>query len=154
MSKRSVTHASFSIERVYPATPARVFAAFADPRVKARWFTSPKEWGESEYKHDFRIGGTELNRSGPPGGPVYTYRARFQDIVPDERIITTYEMLMDDARISVSVATIELKAVAEGTRLTLTEQGAFLDGFDKPEIREEGTRGLLQMLAADIAQHP
>ena len=32
---RYVTHASFTLERAYPAPPARVFAAWADPAVKA-----------------------------------------------------------------------------------------------------------------------
>jgi uncharacterized protein YndB with AHSA1/START domain len=35
---RYVTHATFSLERIYPVPPARVFAAWADPAAKARWF--------------------------------------------------------------------------------------------------------------------
>ena len=108
MTERSVTHATFVIERTYDAPPARVFAAFADPAIKKRWFASPDEMGAAEHDIDFRVGGREINRGGPPGGPTYSFDARYQDIVPDQRIVTTYEMLMADTRISVSVATVEL----------------------------------------------
>jgi uncharacterized protein YndB with AHSA1/START domain len=40
----SVTHSTFSLERAYDASPARVFAAFAEPEQKAAWFAGPPEW--------------------------------------------------------------------------------------------------------------
>src|SRR5262245_18694575 len=107
MSERSVTHDTMVIERTYPVPPGRVFAAWADPAVKARWFRGPDEWAAPGYELDFRVGGRERNQGGPPGGPVYTYDALYQDIVPDERIVTTDRMRMDDTLISVSVATVE-----------------------------------------------
>ena len=36
MTERSVTHATFVIERTYPTSPARVFAAFASREAKMR----------------------------------------------------------------------------------------------------------------------
>ena len=62
----------------------------------------------------------------------------------------TYEIYRDDARISVSVATIEFEAAGTGTKLTMTEQGVFLDGLDTPAEREHGTRELLDTLAAHV----
>jgi uncharacterized protein YndB with AHSA1/START domain len=145
MTERSVTHATFVVERTYDATPARVFTAFADPAIKARWFGIP-----AAYELDFRVGGREVNRGGPPGGPVYTYDARYQDIVPNERIVFTYDMHMGEARISVSLATVELKPAGNGTRLIFTEQGAFLDGLDIPAQREHGTGELFDALGAEL----
>ena len=92
MSERSVAHATFVIERTYDAAPARVFNAWADPVAKARWF-GPGELTKGGHELDFRVGGREINRGGPPGGAVYTFDACYQDIVPDERIVYTYETL-------------------------------------------------------------
>jgi uncharacterized protein YndB with AHSA1/START domain len=150
MTERSVTHSTFVVERTYDAAPARVFAAWADPAIKSRWFAGPDEWGKPEFALDFRIGGREINRGGPPGGPIYTYEARFQDIVPDQRIVSTYDMYQDETRISVSLATIEFKPAGTGTHLVVTEQGAFLDGHDDPALREQGTGSLLDALGAEL----
>ena len=150
MTERSVRHAKFTIERIYPAARERVFKAFADPRSKAKWFVGPDNWDKSNHMLDFRVGGKETVSGGPPGGRVHYYNATYQDIVPNERIVTTYEMHLDKTRISVSLATVELKAAGSGTKLILTEQGAFLDGFDKPELREEGTKGLLDQLSTAL----
>ncbi|HEY3184525.1 MAG TPA: SRPBCC family protein [Gaiellaceae bacterium] len=150
MSERSIHHDTFVIERSYDASPARVFAAWADPTAKARWFGN----GSDAYELDFQVGGQELNRGAGPDGQVYTYDALYQDIVPDERIVYTYDMLRDETRISVSLATAEFKPDGDGTRLTYTEQGAYLDGEDKPEYRERGTRDLLDALGAELRREP
>ena len=65
MTERSVKHATFVIERTYDASPARVFAAFADPEIKKRWFGAPDEWAPDEQELDFRVGGREISRGGP-----------------------------------------------------------------------------------------
>ena len=154
MIERSVTHATFVLERTYDASPARVFNAFADPVAKARWFVGPEEWDQGEVSMDFRVGGREVNNGGPKGGPMSYFEARYQDIVPDQRLVYTYEMQLDGVRISVSLATIELEPVGSGTRLTMTEHGAFLDGHEDPALREEGTRQLLDALGASLEREP
>jgi uncharacterized protein YndB with AHSA1/START domain len=150
MTERSVTHATFVIERRYDAAPARVFGAFADPVAKARWFEGPDEWVTLERGMEFRVGGREVNRGGPPGGPVHVFEALYHDIVPNERIISTYEMHMDATRSSVSIATVEFEPAGEGTTLRYTEQGAFLDGLDSVASREQGTRDLLDALGESL----
>jgi uncharacterized protein YndB with AHSA1/START domain len=147
MSDRSVAHATFAIERVYDASPARVFEAWADPEAKKRWF-GPEEKGR--YELDFRVGGQEHLTIGTPDGPTYRFDASYQDIVPDERIVYAYDMHRDDTRISVSLATVELVSAGAGTRLRFTEQAAFLDGQDTPGERERGTGTLLENLAAEL----
>jgi len=147
MTKRSVNHSTFVIEREYAAPPARVFAAWSDAKAKAEWF------GASDFELDFRVGGREVNRGGPEGGPVFTYDAQYQDIVEDERIVYTYDMHLNGSRISVSVSTVELKPEdGERTRLVYTEQGAFLDGLDDPRAREGGTAGLLEAIERVLAE--
>ncbi|PTR23003.1 uncharacterized protein YndB with AHSA1/START domain [Rhodococcus sp. OK519] len=152
MTTRSVTHSTFVIERVYDARPARVFHAFADPDAKARWFTHPDEWVSNAATMDFRVGGRETVSGGAKGGPVHAFSATYQDIVPNERIVYTYDMHMDDVRTSVSLATIEFFSSGNGTRLVMTEQGVFLDGHDNARSREEGTNLLLDALGASLAR--
>ncbi len=152
MTKRSVTHATFTIERHYAATPARVFRAWSQSEAKARWFVGPDDWRKSDHRMEFRIGGREHVSGGPPGGPIHSFDAIYQDIVPDERIIYAYEMHMDDTRISVSLATVEMRPEDKGTTLVFTEQGAFLDGYDIPGDRERGTKDLLDNLGAELTR--
>jgi uncharacterized protein YndB with AHSA1/START domain len=147
MAERLIEHASFTIERRYEVPPAKVFAAWADEAAKASWFAGPEEWTAGPHRLDFHVGGREVSSGGPEGGPVHTYTAIYWDIVPDERIVYTYEMLMDGSRMSVSLTTVELKPEGERTVLTLTEQGAFFDGLDVPARREHGTGSLLDALA-------
>jgi uncharacterized protein YndB with AHSA1/START domain len=144
---RTVEHNTFVIERDYAASAGRVFAAFADPAQKRRWFGDTEIENNPAHQIDFRVGGQEALRGGAPGGgPTFTYDAVYQDIVEGSRIVYSYEMTMDGRRISVSVATIEFIATGDGTHLILTEQGAFLDGLDTNAMREHGTRELLGAL--------
>jgi len=148
MTKRSSAHAAFTIERTYAAKPPRVFQAFADPEVKKKWFGGPPDWNPGVATFDFREGGSETSKGGgPPGGDTHDFDCRYYDIVPDERIVYSYEMHISGRRISVSLTTVELRPEGAGTRLTLTEQGVFLDGYDDAGAREEGTRWLLGELA-------
>jgi uncharacterized protein YndB with AHSA1/START domain len=150
MTLCTVAHETFVIERIYDVPVARTFRAWADPLLKARWFAGSAEALGAGYELDFRVGGHEVNRGGPPGGPVYTYESEFRDIVPEQRIVYTYEMFADQARISVSVATVLFSGDDTKTELVITEQGAFLDGLDTVAQREEGTRSLLESLAASL----
>jgi uncharacterized protein YndB with AHSA1/START domain len=146
----TVAHDTFVIERTYDVPVAEVFRAWADPVLKSHWFAGSTGALGAAYELDFRVGGREVNRGGPPDGPVYVYESRFHDIVPEQRIVYTYEMYCDEARISVSVATVQFSGEQDFTSLVLTEQGVFLDSHDTSAQREEGTRSLLNSLAASL----
>jgi len=148
MTLSTVAHDTFVIERTYEVPVAQVFRAWADPVLKARGFAGSADALGAGYELDFRVGGREVNRGGPPGGPLYTYESQFHDIVPEQRIVYTYEMAAGDNRLSVSVATVQFHNHDATTHLVLTEQGVFLDGNDTATQREVGTRSLLDSLAA------
>lgn len=147
MTERSVTHESFAIERTFEAAPERVFAAWSDPEAKAHWF------GAERYNLDFRIGGTEVN-SGTFDGNVYTYEARYHDIVPDRRIVYTYDMHRDDDRISVSLSTVQFQPDKAGTRMLYTEQFAIFEGADTMAARRHGTEEIFDRLSAELSGAP
>jgi uncharacterized protein YndB with AHSA1/START domain len=144
---RYVTHATFSLERSYPAPPARVFAAWADPAAKAGWFAGGPASG---HQLDFRVGGREVARGGPDSGPVMTFESLYRDIVPEERIVYTSTLSAGNDVMTVSVTTVEFSPAEGGTRLVLTEHGAFLDGREEPGWREHGTAAQLDALAAQL----
>ena len=75
----------------------------------------------------------------------------YRDIVPNERIIYTYNMFVDDRKISVSQASIEIKAEGKGTKFVLTEYGDYLDGYDDAGSREHGTSVLMDALGKSLA---
>jgi uncharacterized protein YndB with AHSA1/START domain len=152
MKPSTVTHDTFVITRTYDSPVAEVFRAWADPTRKARWFAGSADALGKGYELDFRVGGREVNRGGPPSGPVYTYTAEFRDIVVDQRIVSTSEMLAGDERASVTVATVEFRESSGATQLVLTEQGVYLDGHESAAQREEGTRSLLDSLGAWLAK--
>lgn len=154
MTARSITHGSFTLERRWKTTPARVYKALSDEATKQKWFNPPETWNKDIHHMDFRVGGIETSVGGPPGGQVHSFKAIYQDIVPNERIIYTYEMHLDDVRISVSLTSFEIKPDGDHTILVMTEHGAFLDGFagDGNDIRREGTAGLLDQLGAHLAR--
>jgi uncharacterized protein YndB with AHSA1/START domain len=145
MSSRTAEHGTFVLSRTYPVAPERVFAAWSSRDAKARWFGAGGE-DNPGLELDFRVGGTEVNRGGPPDGPVFTFQATYQDIVPNERIVYGYTMDTDGTLISVSVTTVEFAPAGDGTTLTFTEQGVFLDGADTLTVREKGTGELLDQL--------
>ncbi len=67
MTTSPASHASFVIERVFDAAPARVYAAFAEPAAKARQFGAPPDpWQPTLREHDFRVGGRERSDAKQP----------------------------------------------------------------------------------------
>jgi uncharacterized protein YndB with AHSA1/START domain len=150
MTDAPITHHTFTIDRVYPADAARVFLANSEYAAKRRWFAEGDGFEVLEYRLDFREGGLETARFIAPGGVHVTYDAVFRDIVPDKRIVATYEMSIEGTRISVSIATTELETVDGGTRLVFTEQGAYIGGEDQTGSREEGSRSLLEALGREL----
>jgi uncharacterized protein YndB with AHSA1/START domain len=150
--QRSVVHASFHLERHYDATVDRVWRALTDQAAKQTWFGGPPgAWEEIERFMDVREGGHERAKGRWESGVVSTFDAIYHDVVPQERLVYSYVMHLDDKKISVSLATMQLKKEDRGTKLMVTEQGAFLDGYDDAGSRELGTGYLLDKLGAALS---
>jgi uncharacterized protein YndB with AHSA1/START domain len=158
MIKNPVVHGTFAIERNYKASPERVFAAFASQETKRRWFVEGKGFQIDQFTSEFRVGGRERSRFRFKGGPVGAPTAgtaigndtTYMDIVPDDRIVFAYTMTIGEKRISASLVTVQLVKVGDETSLMFTEQGAFFEGADGAQRREEGWRALLQRLDEEL----
>jgi uncharacterized protein YndB with AHSA1/START domain len=154
MTERNITHGSFSLERTWDVPRERVFAAFATLEGKSAWFGGGGDITMLERTFDFREGGQERATGRWANGTVSQFDATYFDIVPDERIVYAYEMHIDGVKISVSLATIEFKQAAAGTKLLVTETGAFLDGYDDAGSREHGTNFLMDLVGAYLTGAP
>jgi uncharacterized protein YndB with AHSA1/START domain len=157
MSERAVSHSTFVIERSYPAAAERVFIALSDPAKKRRWFAEGEGFKVDDFQMDFRVGGFERSRfrfaanTPIPEGTPCANDTVYLDIVPNRRIVLAYTMSVGGKRISASQATFELLSAAGGTQLVFTEQAAFFEGADGPQMREAGWRQLLDRLAQELA---
>jgi uncharacterized protein YndB with AHSA1/START domain len=148
---RSVVHASFHLERRYDAPVERVWKALTDEAAKQKWFVGPPgKWDLLERHMDVREGGLERAKGRWKSGVISTFDAIYHDVVLHERLVYSYVMYLDDKKISVSLATMQLKSEDGGTKLMITEQGAFLDGYDDAGSREHGTAYLLDGLGASL----
>jgi uncharacterized protein YndB with AHSA1/START domain len=141
-----VTHSTFTLERDFPVPVERAFAAWATPEARKRWMAQG-----AEHSLDFVVGGLETVKGLDGEGRTLTYQARFTEIVPNERILTTSTLHAEDQLSTVSVTSVEFQAVGPETRVTVTEHGMYLPGQEQPEWREQGTAQQLDTLAAEFA---
>ncbi len=59
-------------------------------------------------------------------------------------------MSLGTQRISAALITYEVQAAGDGSTLTFTHQGAFLENSGGPEMREHGWRVLLDSLGREL----
>lgn len=149
-------HNTFVIERNYPHSPERVFAAFAQPARKRLWYAEG-DHEIQEFEMDFRVGGSERFRyrfkeGHPIAGSEILNEGSYHHIVPDERIVMTARMSLNGKPIVVMLATFEFVRPEKGTDLILTHQGTFLEWEGGPQMIEAGWRALLDRLQNYLAQ--
>lgn len=146
------THGDFSINRVYDAAPADVWAAWADGAARARWFVGPEGWQEIERTLELRVGGKEMLQGRFAATGLETlFSARYHLVEPGQRVVYAYDMHLNGRHHSVSIATVEFIGDPEGTRLRFTEQVTFVDGTDGRDgtlSRKRGTAAHLERMAA------
>ena len=94
MTPSTVAHDTFVIERPYDASVAQVFRAWSDPSSRPAGLRDRPRRSQPATTSTFGSGAVRHPRWSP-GGPVYTYDSRFHDIVPEQRIVSTYEMAAD-----------------------------------------------------------
>jgi uncharacterized protein YndB with AHSA1/START domain len=146
-----VSHTTFVIERDLPGSPAHAFRFWSEYELKRQWTSCHPDWTVLEDTFEMRIGGTEAVRWRTPEGVEHGFRAHYLDIVPAKQIIYAYSMSSGRLQISASLATVEFVGKRGKTRMTYTEQAAFLDAADSTG-RSLGTGKGFDRLALAIEQ--
>jgi uncharacterized protein YndB with AHSA1/START domain len=154
VTREPITHSDFSIERIYDASPERVFAAWSTIEIKQRWFIGPAEWSQIRRELVLETGGREILRGRFTNGRETSYEAHFYEVIQNERIVYAYDMHLTGVHHSVSLATVEFEPAGAGTRLVYTEQTAWLDGTSATEgaaSRQKGVGWHLDNLGGVLA---
>lgn len=150
--ERRLARAGFTLTHDYPAPLERVWDAFADEHQKLSWWGDGDQLESREWAFDFRVGGHDIDQGKFHNGPLSRYEATYTDIVEHVRIVTTYDMWLDGAHMSTSLASLEFESTDAGTRFTHVEQGVFFDQFwADGQAREDGSRGLLDALGRHLS---
>ena len=141
-------HDAFTVARRLDATPAQVFAAFAEPERRRRWIRMPGS--RAAHQEDFRVGGTERSTSTfvlPEGEQRLENLAHHLEIEVGRRIVWAYTAAVDDVVRWASLVTVELAADPDGTAtdLTWTEQVAFLVASERPDDDLAHLRGAVRL---------
>jgi uncharacterized protein YndB with AHSA1/START domain len=148
MNGRRVVHDTIVVERRFAnVRAATVFAAWADPAQRSQWDNPGEDFVVTDLAQDFRVGGRETSRFGPPGDPRYWSEGTFLDIVPNRRIISAGTMHDGEVATSVTLFTAEFHELGEHTQLILTDQSAFLGGVESPADRRSGWGTIVERLA-------
>lgn len=126
---------SFTIPLELPAAPEQVWQFLADPVLRARWVRMPGPSSTATREFDFRIGGgerlTNVFASASEHGGIreeLENRSVFSDIVPNTRIISSYEAVVAGILRWVALVTVDLAPDGKGgTHLEWTEQYSFVN---------------------------
>jgi uncharacterized protein YndB with AHSA1/START domain len=140
-----LTHATFTLERMYDAPVSKVFAAWADPEARRRWFANG-----ADYEQRFEVGGGEQVRATQQDGTELIFTSNYHDIAPDQHIIYTSTLSADEQLSTVSTTTVEFSPDGDRTRLVISEHGIYLPGQEQPDWRERGTADQLTALATEL----
>jgi uncharacterized protein YndB with AHSA1/START domain len=132
------------MERVLPATPAVVFAAFTDPDQLVRWW-GPAGFTTPSLQYRARVGESYRIEMQPPEGDSFYLTGQFREVEPPARLAYTFVWEPPDADDVETVVTLSFHDLGGSTKVAFT-QGPFKtearralhrdgwgDGFDKLE---------------------
>lgn len=142
--------ATVRIERTYPVPPAAVFAAWSRREALLDWGAPGEGWTFAYDAFDFRVGHVDVCRFGAEGEAPWINRNRYEQIVPDRRIVYTSTLSRDGTTGFAGLVAVEFEDDGAGCRMTLTEQGAYLDGEDDSSGHHDGWSDMLDALGRHL----
>jgi len=139
------------LNRTFNAPRERVFRAWTEAAQLDQWF-APGPGRTVKSSLDVRVGGAYRIEMRNPDGQVYVATGTYREIEPPQRLVFTWDAEGGPELVKDTLVTVELLPSEAGTDVILTHQGAFFEGADGPEMREEGWRKLLDRLTEDLTR--
>jgi uncharacterized protein YndB with AHSA1/START domain len=122
-SKPATDALALTYERVFDAPRAKVFKAWTDPSILAKWW-GPKQHTIPKVDMDLREGGTWATVMRSPAGDEIKVGGTYRKIDPPARLSFTWAWIHDGKRGHESVVTVDFEDQGPRTLMRF-HQGAF-----------------------------
>src|SRR4051794_15307863 len=133
-----------ALDRVIAAPRAKVYRAWLDPEVLARWM-GPDDFSVVVATVDERVGGAHRVELIDPDGAPHTFTSVIEELVPDERIVLTFRF---HPEAEATLLTITLRDAEDGTQLRLEHERITGEGSLTGQNVNEGWSQTLAKLQA------
>jgi uncharacterized protein YndB with AHSA1/START domain len=132
----TITDTTLTISRIIQASPERVFEAWTNPEIMAKW-SAPEGVDQIECNSNFHVGGQYQIKMINPEGRVHTAVGSYLQIQRPNKLVYTWDWLEDQLRMNIdTVITVEFNPIGETTEVILTH-----DLFPNREMAEGHNQG-------------
>ncbi|MDO9501824.1 SRPBCC domain-containing protein [Falsiroseomonas sp.] len=143
----TTTIPSLTLVRRIAAPPARVFAAWTQPEMMARWF-GPHHTRVDHAEVDARIDGAFRIRMTEDNGDRHEVGGRYLEIEPERLLVFTWAWASMPER--ESRVTVRFRPLEDGTEITLTHD-RFADAATATRHRRGWTESFERLIALHLS---
>lgn len=141
----SIVHETLKLTKTISADLSRVWEAFADPTLRARW-SVPVGEGMIYESAAFEVGGRDRYRCGPPESLDYINIVDYATIAPQSLVVYTETVTTSEQPLSASVVTWSFTAISDATEVQITSQVTSFVGDGMIEGNRHGHAKALNQL--------
>jgi uncharacterized protein YndB with AHSA1/START domain len=131
-----------ALERVIAAPRAKVFRAWLDPELLARWM-GPDGHSVVVATVDERVGGAHVVELIGPDGGHHSFTSVIEELVPDERLVLTFKFHPESAETLLTLTFAD--AVDGGTLLRLSHERVTGDGLTGQNVNAGWSQTLAKL---------
>jgi len=133
-----------ALDRVIAAPRAKLYRAWLDPEVLARWM-GPHDYSVVMATVDPRVGGEHVVEMIDADGSPHVFTSVIEELVPDERIVLTFKFHPDAPETLLTVTFSD--AEDGGTRLRLEHERITGEGLSGQNVNEGWSQTLAKLQA-------
>lgn len=143
-------HDTIRLTQHVDASVADVWEAYADSAARARWSVPAGEKMVYEQS-DFREGGHDRYRCGPPETLDFHAETEYTRIVPNELVVYTETVRNEGQTLATGLVTWEFEPDDRGTLVTVTSQVVSFIGPGMIDGNRNGHTKALEQLGRHLA---